>query len=66
MLGEMVLLGIIARKLYKRQLPELIERNNNIEQVYTSTHVTTIGSIMSGETPNQPITSEPTSFNHRF
>lgn len=48
MLSEMVLLSIIARRLYKRQLPKTTESNNNIEQVCVSTHVSTIENIMKG------------------
>lgn len=49
MLSEMVLLGVIARRLYKRELPKSAESNNNIEQVCViSTHVSTIENIMKG------------------
>lgn len=47
MLIEMLILSLLARKLYKRALPEFAETNNNIQQVYArSTYVTTIGAIM--------------------
>lgn len=44
MLFEMVLLVIIARKLYKKELPKTTNNNNNIEEVCT--HISTIENIM--------------------
>lgn len=44
MLVEMVLLGFIARKLYKRMLP-----NQDGDSV---THISTIGSIMASDSHN--------------
>lgn len=43
MLGEMVLLGAVARFLYKRRLPETVD---------VPTKITTIGSIMSDDFAN--------------
>lgn len=54
MLVEMLILSLLARKLYKQPLPEFTESNNNIEQVYArSAHVTTIAAIMSQVPPLQ-------------
>lgn len=47
MLMEMLILSLLARKLYKQPLPEFAETNNNIQQVYArSSYVSTIGTIM--------------------
>lgn len=47
MLTEMVMLVLIARRLYKRELPKTEENMNN-NNIVISTHVSTIENIMKG------------------
>lgn len=72
MLGEMVLLGLIARNIYKRELPDL----NSNKTCIVTTHVSTINTSMVNENNNnayindthlqQQIKEESETINERF